>query len=664
MAALVLAVIALAVGANAQRGGGAGGGGVPGGRAGAPGRGAGVPPDARTRPNQDQPPTFRSTVTLVQIDALVTDASGNPVTNLTAEDFEIREGGARREITTFAAVNIEPPVPSPASDAEPDVVSNLGPPGRTYLIALDETAPDRALRTRAILRRFIEQYVGPNDLVGVALTGRGLSTSGQDFTNNQRLLLQAIDKFSGGFDESAVSAPVSSNGRQLASSLRSLTEFLATMPGRKVLLYIGEGLGGIDVDAAKDYRGGALTPAEFDAHEAIAAATRGNVTIYPIDPRGLTTDTIAAESFDVANLEARVDLATLADVTGGFSLVSSNNLAAAFQRLVSENGSYYTLGFPSELVRADGRFVPVEVTVRRPGLRVRSRSGYVAPLGRGRAADIDTDARNPVVATALGSAVGRSDVGMRVSAAPYRGGGGNASVALVVELDVSRLGLTEKNGVMSGDLELAYLVTDAKGKVRPGRRHTATVSFKGTAGDKTSRWVRAVSEFELPEGRYQVRVAAGTASRAGSVVYDLEVPDFGDGEIAMSHAVLTSSRAGELQTLRLRGAFDRALPGPPIAAREFSPQDTIAVYVEAYRNGRGTPPGPAVTVDLRTADAATVVRPAAEQKIGVPIHGENGIGVLSAMPLAGLPPGSYVLQLEARADAEHVAIRKIPLRIR
>src|SRR5678815_5742488 len=177
---------------------------------------------------------------------------------------------------------------------------------------------------------------------------RDSASSAQDFTSNKKLILQAIDKFSGAFSEFDDKPLSSSDSRQLGSSLRRLTEFLATMPGRKVMLYIGEGLGGLDPYQATAYRGTSLTPGELDFHEAIAAATRGNVTIYPVDPRGLTFETTAPESFDTTTLDARADLAAIADVTGGFSLTSSNNYATAIGRMVRENSSYYTLGFSSE----------------------------------------------------------------------------------------------------------------------------------------------------------------------------------------------------------------------------------------------------------------------------------------------------------------------------
>jgi hypothetical protein len=137
----------------------------------------------------------------VQIDALVTDAAGNPVAGLTQNDFEVSEGGKPRDITNFAAVDI--PVPTAVTAGiglESDMVTNGIPPGRTYLIALDEVDPQNALKARHFLRDFIEKNFGPNDVAGVSLTGRGFTSSAQDFTSNKRLILEAIDKFNGGFN--------------------------------------------------------------------------------------------------------------------------------------------------------------------------------------------------------------------------------------------------------------------------------------------------------------------------------------------------------------------------------------------------------------------------------------------------------------------------------
>ena len=74
--------------------------------------------------------------------------------------------------------------------------------------------------------------------------------------------------------------------------------------------------------------------------------------------------------------------------------------------------------------------------------------------------------------------------------------------------------------------------------------------------------MRVVSEFELPHGRYQLRIAAGSPPRAGSVVYDLEVPDFGNG-LQMSGVSITTATAADVATFRAAEPLGKALPGPP-----------------------------------------------------------------------------------------------------
>ena len=692
--ALVAAAGQMMVGAQGR------GGGFPGGRGGFPAPGPESAPDTE-RPQE--PPVFRGGVTLVQIDALVTDAKGNPVKGLTADDFEVLEAGQPRQVATFAAVDIpiDPPVGLPGENtAEPDVQTNAIPQGRTYLIAFDEVSPDRVQRARNFVRRFIAEYMGPNDVAAVALTGRGLATSGQDFTGSRRLILNAVDKFSGGFASStpnvketpsnfaddtpeaqkfqgpAPDSAFSSDPRQLAASLRKLTEFLATLPGRKTLLYIGEGFGGLDFFNAVDYRGGALTPADIDAHEAVAAATRGNVAIYPVDPRGLTTDLTPAAVVDgrepgqSAILENRSDMAALADVTGGFAITNTNDLGPAFERVVRENSNYYTIGFNSEYTRRDGRFVRVEVRVKRQGLQVRSRNGYVAPLGNERRPEpVEGDTRFPAVKDALASATSTRGLPISVFAAPYRASGDKSMVALAVEIDVSALGLAG-NAARAGDIEVSYIATDASGKVRPGRRHTAKLAVKGEPSNKAARQhVRMLSQFELPDGRYQVRVSAGSASMAGSVIYDLDVPDFGKGPLALSGIALTTASAAAMTTLRPHDPLGDVLPAPPTASREFARGEQVVLFAEVYDNlaaGRNDSPR---TIELTASllnDRGRVIRIAGpEQRASTaPRRKSGGHGFTARLPL-DVEPGAYVISVATRSGEDGPTVsRRIPIRVR
>ena len=73
------------------------------------------------------------------------------------------------------------------------------------------------LRTRRFVRQFIEKHFGPHDVGAVAMLGRALSTDGQDFTSNRRLLLEAVDKFSGGFRDAGSVADSNGNRPEVAS---------------------------------------------------------------------------------------------------------------------------------------------------------------------------------------------------------------------------------------------------------------------------------------------------------------------------------------------------------------------------------------------------------------------------------------------------------------
>src|SRR3970282_1751869 len=66
-----------------------------------------APPSQQRPAGPDQPAvTFRIEVNYVEVDALVTDAQGNPVRGLTKDDFEVREAGKPQAVTVFATVDI------------------------------------------------------------------------------------------------------------------------------------------------------------------------------------------------------------------------------------------------------------------------------------------------------------------------------------------------------------------------------------------------------------------------------------------------------------------------------------------------------------------------------------------------------------------------------
>src|SRR5688500_2402611 len=373
---------------------------------------------AGQQPPAPAQPTFRSGVELVELDAIVTDASGNVVADLTASDFEISEGGKAQAIAAFSLVSIpiaraERPLYSPTA-IEPDVARNDGPEGRLYVFALDDVSAVSALRTRLFMRRFIVQHFGANDLAAVPLLRHARRSGGQDLTANRRLLLQAIDKVSGW--PADMRAPAGSAGggyREFVAAsrmeaLKSLMDFMATLHGRrKTVILLSEGLpinmySVIDVSGATESRAGDI------AKEAMRAALRGNVAVYPVDPKGLNVDGGGGEEMDIPTVTTTpggvASLRAIAEVTGGFALANSNNFDNAFERIVRENSTYYILGYYSTNEKRDGGYRRLNVRVKRPGLQVRARNGYLAPTGRApSSAPAVVRSVSPALADAIGS---------------------------------------------------------------------------------------------------------------------------------------------------------------------------------------------------------------------------------------------------------------------
>ena len=188
-----------------------------------------------------------------------------------------------------------------------------------------------------------------------------------------------------------------------------------------------------------------------------------------------------------------------------------------------------------------------------------------------------------------------SGVPLKVFAAPFKGTAPNAAIALALEIDVRNLDFVEGNGTFNEQIEVAYTAVNTTGKVFPGERQTATLTLKPDTYERAkARGFRVLSQANLPPGRYQMRVAAGNkAGKAGSVVYDLEVPDFTKEPLMMSGVALTSAAAAQAPTIKPKDPLADFLPGPITAMREFEKGDLLVLFAEFYENARSNTAAPA-----------------------------------------------------------------------
>ena len=652
-------------------------------------------------------PTFRTSVEGVQLSVIVTDADGHPVSGLTEADFELIENRMPRPITTFSAVDI-PIIRTEAALAERDVIGNDGPPGRVYLIVLDQMHADLALRTRAFLRNFVEEYFGPNDTAAVVLTTRGLRDSGHEFTTNPRLLLNAIDKFYGG-DGMANWEREKNFTQDLRDLLRAAS---TTRAPRTAVIFVSENIP-VDPDLLVGYQPGAFgdrfSEVNSDFREAISLATRNSIAFYPVNPRGLASVPEEGGSSLWASLIYSTGSRTvgfsyssggssgssgssgysgggggyggggggrsflyesvppkgLADLTGGLALANSNDFDGFLERVVRDNSTYYVLGFNSGAERRDGRYMDVEVRTTRPGLQVRSLAGYIAPQGKSKETKVP---KSVLRATwdAVANPLTTSGVPMRMFAAPFRGDGKKATVEIALELDTDKLNLIEQDGLFKGEFEILFALSDATNKRHPIYRHRAEAAITPETHERINRTaLRVTSRLPLPPGRYQLRASVGGAVTAGSVVYDLVVPDF-TSDFAMSGVALTSTIAGETYTVTPPHK-DRAVafPSPPTTVREFSQDDTLTVFAEAYEN-RSKPHTVVFRAELR--DKAGNVVGAVEREQASTAKPKRGSRYTFApdLELSTVPPGRYALHIDVRSSLDQGTslTHAIPIEVR
>jgi hypothetical protein len=114
-----------------------------------------------------------------------------------------------------------------------------------------------------------------------------------------------------------------------------------------------------------------------DFQSLMGRANRANVSIYPIDPRGLAAPA-RVEGQDALE-HRRSTMRDLATSTDGFTVIDTNDFDRGVKRIVDDMSSYYLLGYYSTNAKLDGRFRKITVRVKRPGVAVRARNGYQAP---------------------------------------------------------------------------------------------------------------------------------------------------------------------------------------------------------------------------------------------------------------------------------------------
>jgi VWFA-related protein len=572
---------------------------------------------AQVQPPNQQLPTFRTGVDIVQLDVTVLDADRRPVRGLTADDFTILEKGKPQPIVAFSAVDVPAPAPAAAPwirDAPLDVVSNAEN-RRLVAIVMDDayakSEPDVTKRAKQIARTAIDQ-MGPGDLAAVVFTFLG---RGQNFTADRSQLLQAIESYSPKITASmgppAVCEPNhrSCDGEALQ---RVASTLLSAPPGRKIALVISGGraftFGEIGQPSSRNEA--------FDLVRLFSDLNRANITVYAYDAHGLEVD---------GSMVGKESLYSFAESTGGRAVAFTNDPAPSVVDAFRESSTYYFMGFRTSASN-DRSFHKIEVKVNRPGVQVRARTGYYPPA---KTARTETIAGLP-----------SGDLPVYVTAAPVAVSGRREAEMIVA----TRIAPPDA-ATTPTDVALTTTAYDSDGKAHGTLRQTMTITAKAGAPVEPD----LPGHFPLRPGRYMLRVAATSEARSGSVFVDVDVPDFGKDPLSASGLILQRRPAPPI-----RDTFMSDLvPIVPTTHRQFLASDEVSVFLRIYQGGKGkiVP----VRMTARVRNERNTIASNHEGMLEVANFSESRAADFAVpLPLDHLSPGEYLLEVDAQSGARHV----------
>jgi VWFA-related protein len=640
---------------------------------------------------------IRIDVNLVQVDAVVTDSRQRRVTDLQAAEFEVLQDGKPQAITNFSYVSTKPGVggtapayrvaqPKPAKGEAPPPPPVLQPTEvrRTLALVVDDLglAGENVPLVRGAIRNFIDEQMRPGDLVAIVRTGAGMGAL-QQFTTDKRLLYAALDRVKYGESRVGVSsfAPLGSGVRgggalnhireeTLAvgtlGAIRFVVNAMRGFPGRKSVVLFTENIRLI-------FQG---TTDEMVAHavqQLSDAASRASVVIHAIDPRGIqdynptaadNTSRMSARRVSRVPAQRQQEVIhtqegmfALAQETGGLFLHDVNDLAGALRTAAEDSDGYYLIGYHPDAITFENsngqpKIHKIEVKVKRTGLHVRSRAGFIGEPGNGNQPLEHT--REAELNHALQSPSAAGEIHPRLTAVFSNIRNTGSSINALLYFNPQELKWSsEPDGSHKALIDVAAAAYDENGLALAPIDTTFTLQVTSRKYDEAMK-KGMVYGIHFPVNRpgpYLVRAAVRDAATEGSGSADqyVEVPDIAGGHLALSGIVLQEAAAQAPPANA--GLPQSTAPGEDLtggAARRSFRRGTVLVYVYEIINAK-TGAGEHPELEVQTKLFHDGEQVPAGKTVPTSAGGGSDPERLTAggrMSLArDMTPGEYVLQV-------------------
>src|SRR6267143_1351947 len=594
------------------------------------------PSQASQQTQQPQQPQYRVHVTseLVLVNVVVRDKKGNLVRDLKKDDFTLLEDGKRQTISTFDFENVDELKTAGAAEA---TVSGTAPDGallrpaektaalnardrRLMLLFFDFSGmdPEQIDRSVDASKKFVQTRMQPADLIALVSLATNMRID-LDFTDDKTKVLGALTAYTSGqgqgFDNGATGSSEGAaetsgaftaddtdyntfNADRKLLALQAIMQTLGKISQKKAIIYFSNGI---------SQNGGGNQSA---LRAATASAVKANVSIYPVDIRGLQAFPPGGEAQNASlhgqsayngaavlsdlssNAATQDTLSTLASDTGGKAFFDSNDFGGVFAQVQKDSSAYCVLGFTSSNAMKDGKFRRLKVQVNRPDLKLDYRSGYYA----GRDFEhLNRADREQQIQDELASELSQTDVAVYAGASYFRQDDSHYYLSVSLVIPGSQIPFVQAKDKDNATIDVIGEVR-ADGKFAVGHQRDTVKLALDSAQQVRHKNVQYNTGFLLAPGNYHLKfvVRENQSGRMGSFETDVQIPDLRKAPLRMSSVVLSSQR---VPAAAKKGSGPHPLVQNqtelvPNITHVFTQDQHLYLQYEVYDAARGKNPPP------------------------------------------------------------------------
>jgi VWFA-related protein len=629
------------------------------------------------KPQETAGSVIQSESRLVLLDTIVTDRKNKHVLDLTQKDFRVFEDNKEQTVTTFSLE---------AADSD----------RKRYLVFYFDNSTSTAAQSfaRQAAAKFIDANAGPNRQIAIAEYSSSLRVT-QNFTDDKERLKQAV--LGAHIGRSAISMNATGGGavangysvRTALSALRTMAKSLTPLPGRKTIVFVSGG-----------YPNSQETLDEINS--TVETCNRADVAVYPIGsalgesqlgPSADASDNGSARptgrrggggrgaaAQDTSPAAAQQSLFGLAGGTGGFVIVNTNDLIAAFEKVGQDQEAYYVLGYVPNKEAQPGACHSLKVKLLKGGDTVRSRSSYCEAKSldvlSGTPAERDLEAR-------MNANASPTVTGASLQVPFFYTAANTARVHVALEIPPGTIQFTKEKGRLHAVVNIVGIAWLPDGAVRARFSDSLKVSFddKKQVEAFNAKPFLYEKQFPIGPGNYSFKVVfSSAANQFGRMEMPLVVEPWDPSKFFLSGLALSRDLVKAKEAIP---GIDSELVEDRVAlvaaGYEFTPSASLRLkksqksylYAELYEPAL-TKPGieekdvPAVGVHMELLDPATgkTVSDFGIMRLRLPpLTGKPAIPVGLVVNPPDVPAGRYLLRVTAMSSIGKELSRSLAVQI-